>query len=304
MSEIVEAPVYVNAEPVEDVMFHSVAPWKFILLTLVTFGLYELYWCYKCWKYVQANGRPGIRPFWRAVFAPLWLYSLQKAINPTVSKKRVMLIAVVYFIMGLVGNFPDPFWIISYLTFIPLLFVLREVNDLNALPEVRAKSSYSTFGWKHGLLVIASGFVTAMTVMSSLDQMPSTYAVEGSRVPSSLDPFLMDLGIYAADEEIIQFYSQGTFSYKEDGNFYTDRRVSTYWENVDDGSHEGTSAFYEDIQDIHVEYGNFIDDTLITVVTDEGVRFRLYVSTESDLDRSFSSDLIARWRAVRPAGRD
>lgn len=300
MSEYLESLSPVADEPVEEVMFHPVAPWKFVLLTLVTFGLYELYWCYRCWKYVKANGRPDIRPFWRAVFAPLWLYSLQKAINPAASKNRVMLIALVYFVMGLVSNFPDPFWIVSYLTFLPLLYVVREVNDINALPEVRAKSSYSTFGWKHGLLVLASGFVTGMAVMPSLDWIPNTYVVDGSRVPESLEPFLIDLGIYSADEEIVQFYSDGVFSYKVDGNFYTNKRVASYWEDCADGSYEGISAFYDEIKNISVEYGDFIDYTFITVETDEDVEFQLYISAESDLDHAFADDLIARWRAVNP----
>src|SRR5690625_4658746 len=58
--------------PLPEVFFHHVAAWKFILLSLATLGLYELYWFYRGWSFVKRSEKSRIMPFWRTVFAPIW----------------------------------------------------------------------------------------------------------------------------------------------------------------------------------------------------------------------------------------
>jgi len=51
--------------------YHHTAPLKFVILSMATLGIYELYWCYKCWCYIKGEGRKSIHSFWRAFFAPI-----------------------------------------------------------------------------------------------------------------------------------------------------------------------------------------------------------------------------------------
>jgi|GEM_PF-2814357 len=51
MYEITEMPPPLpegEVLPSDLVLFYPTARAKFIILSLVTFGLYEMYWCYKC----------------------------------------------------------------------------------------------------------------------------------------------------------------------------------------------------------------------------------------------------------------
>ena len=57
--------------------FFPVATHKFLILSICSFSIYELYWCYKNWQRIQDATGESIDPFWRAFFAPLWVFSLR-----------------------------------------------------------------------------------------------------------------------------------------------------------------------------------------------------------------------------------
>lgn len=303
MSEIVETPPPLPEReviPADLVLFYPTARAKFIFLSIITFGLYELYWCYKCWQFVKQNGRPEISPFWRGFLAPLWLYSLQKAIDPDAPKNRIMLIAGAYFILNLIAQLPDPYWWLSFFSFVPMLSVVSVVNRLNEDPQVRRSSNYSRFGFKHVAVSIACGALLLITFLPAIGLMPPTYVVEGSKISQSHRQFMTDLDVFSEDEELILLYSLGIFSYKEDGNFFTDRRVGSYWESYLQEGYEAESAFYEDIKDITVEYSDseWLDTTL-TVLRYDDTEFTLSISNEMGLDRDFVNQVMERWQAVQ-----
>jgi hypothetical protein len=51
---------------------------RFVLLSVLTFGIYELYWFYRNWKIIKVAEGKDIRPFWRAVFWIFFCYGLFK----------------------------------------------------------------------------------------------------------------------------------------------------------------------------------------------------------------------------------
>ncbi|MFH1456959.1 MAG: hypothetical protein ABIF17_02480 [Patescibacteria group bacterium] len=69
----------ISKDVIDDKYFH-VPPAKFIFLSIVTLGFYELYWFYKNWQVVQKHQEKKISPFWRSVFTVLYCYSLFKKI--------------------------------------------------------------------------------------------------------------------------------------------------------------------------------------------------------------------------------
>jgi hypothetical protein len=70
---IVENPS--NPEEVSP-RFFAVAPWKLLLMCLVTLGFYQLYWFYQNWVCVRTRDRSAIWPVPRAVFGVFFCYSL------------------------------------------------------------------------------------------------------------------------------------------------------------------------------------------------------------------------------------
>ncbi|MDP2396488.1 MAG: DUF4234 domain-containing protein [bacterium] len=46
--------------------------WKFILLSVITFGIYELVWFYRNWKFLKSEQNLKITPLLRTIFASIF----------------------------------------------------------------------------------------------------------------------------------------------------------------------------------------------------------------------------------------
>lgn len=108
---------------------------KLVVLSVVTFGLYEIYWFYKQWKSFKAERDLKVTPWARALFATLMSYSffqeVQKAIK-SVDKTRSLEaggLAIAYFILVILYKLPEPYWWISLLSVLPLIPVQNTIND-------------------------------------------------------------------------------------------------------------------------------------------------------------------------------
>ena len=111
---------------------------KLAVMSLATLGIYELYWCYKQWDAIRRREGEKLSPFWRAFFAPLWGFSLFPRIQRLTEKYGIPArwsgtgLALGFLILGAMWRLPDPYWLVSYLSFLPLLVVQRAVNALSA----------------------------------------------------------------------------------------------------------------------------------------------------------------------------
>ncbi|MFM7314392.1 MAG: hypothetical protein ACKO0M_14725 [Cyanobium sp.] len=116
----------------------AVSTRTFILLSLCTFGLYELYWSYRNWKQLRIAGLEDLRPFWRAVFAPLWGFSLFKRIRATATAAGVAanwqcnLLGTLYLLFAMARMLPEPWSLISLLGFVAIIPVQRTAQRVNA----------------------------------------------------------------------------------------------------------------------------------------------------------------------------
>jgi hypothetical protein len=147
--------VEVNKKVIDD-KFFVVSTQKLILLSVFTLGFYELYWFYKNWQVVQKHQEKKLQLFWRAFFSIFYAYSLFKKIFQSAKDKGYTgkglagLWAIIYFLILLISNVSYDlfasieevggkisdiwwigFWILSFLTFIPLLAVQKAIKHNN-----------------------------------------------------------------------------------------------------------------------------------------------------------------------------
>lgn len=107
---------------------------KLIILSFTTFGLYEIYWFYKQYKSFKAETNWKIIPWLWALFAHLLSYSLFKKVSfliKDIDKKRKLEyfgLAIAYLIFGFVARFPEPYSLISLLSFLPLIPLQKAIN--------------------------------------------------------------------------------------------------------------------------------------------------------------------------------
>ena len=285
-----------NEPEISNSQFHDTAPAKFIILSVVTLGLYELYWFYRCWKYVRIAEQSTIWPFWRAFFAPLWIYPLFSRIYASPNHVLGTTIFLSYFILQGLRRLPDPYWLMSMLTFVPILPLVVGINRLNRDDqEVDECETYWRFGWVHWLVSILGFPVAVFTIVSSFNLIPSTQVLPGKMLTRWDLDYFKELGIHEDGETVLYFYSAAMFSKKNDGNFFTDRRVVSYW--VENGETFVESAEYDAIANIAIGYSDSVmEDTQIDIRRDDGTEFQLYISNEMKKDKEFSERLMEIWK--------
>ena len=146
---------------------------KLTVMSIVTFGIYDIYWAFKQWEAIRRRDSESLSPLWRAFFAPLWGFSLfprlQKltAIHGVPATWSGSALAVVYLLLGVAWRLPAPLSLISFLGFLPILMVQRSVNELNAAaaPDAPRNDTYSA---KNIIWIFVGGILVLLAVVGTV----------------------------------------------------------------------------------------------------------------------------------------
>lgn len=136
--------------------FFTPSTMKLVLMSIATLGFYQLYWFYKNWMLIKKRSNQNLLPFWRTFFSPLWAFSCFKHIKLAAEETSIPappsigLLALVYFVLNAMSQLPDPYWLISILSFfapiVPVNTVALAINQ-----KIGAKnyenSTFSTWNW-------------------------------------------------------------------------------------------------------------------------------------------------------------
>ncbi|MBI3289772.1 zinc ribbon domain-containing protein [Candidatus Microgenomates bacterium] len=143
---------------------------KLLVMSFLTFGIYEIYWFYKQWKFVKNTKTLEITPWARALFAPLFAYQLFKHVFDLSKDKngKAGWLAIGYFIfVGLSWKLPDPWWLLSLgnvAFLIPIQNAMNEYLSRETL-GIEINSSYSP---KEIAILVIGGLVTAPIIIGAL----------------------------------------------------------------------------------------------------------------------------------------
>lgn len=115
--------------------FSNVMPvWKFCFLYIITYGLYQIPWGHKQWKFLKQKDNLNIKPWLRALFFPLTMYGLAKKIFVLAEKQgykenpSAFQITSIYSFFWVLYFLPAPLWLIALFACVPLLTILKAVN--------------------------------------------------------------------------------------------------------------------------------------------------------------------------------
>lgn len=138
---------------------------KFIFLSIISFGTYEIWWMYKAWKFYQQKEKLDIMPVARAIFCIFFLYALLNKIMDSAKEKGYSgsysagVLFAGFIGVNILSKLPDPFWLISILGFV---FLIPPYNALNYAQqhstdfEVIEQTSFS--GRQIGLIIVGLAF--------------------------------------------------------------------------------------------------------------------------------------------------
>jgi hypothetical protein len=147
--------IHIGPPPIPDgqPVFFAVSPLKLVLMSTVTFGIYEIYWFYKNWKLIKQRTESSIMPFWRAFFGVFFCYSCFREVKDVAASRGVSfpsspgMLAAGWIILTLLWRLPDPYWFVCFLAPLMLMPVQNAINRLNAVvaPNHSPNSRFSAW---------------------------------------------------------------------------------------------------------------------------------------------------------------
>ncbi|WP_123125048.1 hypothetical protein [Rufibacter latericius] len=161
--------------------YHQVLPvWKFSMLCFLSFSLYLIYWWYKNWYFIkEMEEREEIMPIWRSIFVIFFGYELNK--NVLGRAKSVGYeqsyspgwLFVAFLLISLLSNLPDPMWLISLVSFVPMIPVLQARNYFFRKANPQGKTSSAFSGGE--IVVVVLGAIFFVLVLIGLAVGDATY---------------------------------------------------------------------------------------------------------------------------------
>jgi len=142
--------------------YFTVGALKLSLMALTTFGLYELYWFYRNWKIIRQRDQSPISPFWRAFFAPLWTFSLGMRFKAHAKERNISIglpvaaIGILYLLLSALWRLPQPYWLISLFSFIPIVPFDRAARRLNGNGSLAEPTHGRYSAWIIAWLVVGT----------------------------------------------------------------------------------------------------------------------------------------------------
>jgi hypothetical protein len=150
---------------------------KFIFLSIVSFGIYEIWWVYKVWKFYKQKEKSDIFPFARTIFSIFYLPSLfeknlvfaqEKGYQDSYSPQ---LLFGGFIGMNFLSRLPDPFWLISMLSFLLIIPPFKALNfALKNSTEFKVTEETSFSSRQIALIVIGLIWWVLVIVALTIDE--------------------------------------------------------------------------------------------------------------------------------------
>ena len=135
---------------------------RLIILSIASFGLYEMYWMYRNWRYIKERHILNISPFWRGWFGIIFCYNLLRTIyrdkaarsilEPSFSPGWLATGWIVFFMISYIIGQADELLASAISAFVPSFLFLAPVQKyINTVEERRNSGQY--YKWSSGHIV-------------------------------------------------------------------------------------------------------------------------------------------------------
>jgi hypothetical protein len=153
--------------------YFPVSATKLIVMSICTFGLYELQWFYMNWWHVRIATGKKIRPIWRTYFTVLFCYPLFRRIRASADAHEVSprfspgVMASVYIAIILLSGALEEPWPFVFVSHLPLAFIQNTVNEINArvAPGADRNDRYSV---ANRIAIALGGTITLLAALAML----------------------------------------------------------------------------------------------------------------------------------------
>ena len=146
---------------------------KFVVMSIVTFNIYGAYWAYRNWQRIntRATTNDSVSPFWRAVFAPIWGFSLFTRVRDTTERRLNVwwspeVLGGLYLALSISRRLPEPWSVLGMLAFVALLPVVHTIQQLHAT-EPAAEGQNGGFSSVNIVMIIFGGILVLLILVGT-----------------------------------------------------------------------------------------------------------------------------------------
>lgn len=166
-----------------------VATHKFLILSLCSLNLYQLYWFYQNWKRMRDSSGEALSPFWRAFFAVLWVIPFLRHVARNAEASGVPVrwsafgLGAAFILFSLLWRLPDPWWLLAFGTgpvLIPVVKTCRDINQTAEHPD-HPNDRYSA---GNVATIVLGGLFLVLILVAAFAPVPSTEAGRQRRPPA------------------------------------------------------------------------------------------------------------------------
>ena len=120
-----------------ELYFDTLSIKKLVILSILTFGFYDVIWFYNTWKALAERFDYKISPLWRAMFCNISAFWLFPILEEYIEKFGInafvgILFATCYFLLIFLGNLPDPWYLLALTNVIFIAIAQDKINKVNA----------------------------------------------------------------------------------------------------------------------------------------------------------------------------
>ncbi len=164
----------------ETIYFH-ISIIRFAVMSVISMGIFQAYWIYRNWRYLQSRDGLKISPFWRGIFGVFFCHSLLKivhsdtkassAVNPMFSPGFLAVGWILFTVISnIAGRVPDASaslvsFVSQTIAFFFLMPVQNYINRVNESLGNSGKYAGYTFGQ---VLCILVGMVLWVLVFKGI----------------------------------------------------------------------------------------------------------------------------------------
>ncbi len=172
LNEILDSDNNLISSDVDDQYIISTP--KFILLCLLTMGLYQIWWFYKAWNFYKQKEKSDIMPAARAIFSIIFLIPLMDRNIEFASHKGYqksytsVALFLGFLVLNALSRLPDPYWLLSLLgiacivpTFNAFNYALQNSEDVNVIVQ-------ESFNGRQITLIVLGSILWALALLGMM----------------------------------------------------------------------------------------------------------------------------------------
>jgi hypothetical protein len=181
-----------------DVPFFLVGVPKFIVMNLLTLGMYQFYWWYRHWVRLRDQGGEDVWPWARVLFANVFAYFFFDRVNEEADRQGTPtllsppLLAIAYFVALTSHLLGAPEWVQFLVPVAILAFVQSVINGLPAARDVPRIVRNTRFSLKNWGAVAACPVLLVLYTMPDAPEAPAAPSAP-AEVVTALAPLVDDL---------------------------------------------------------------------------------------------------------------